>query len=159
VVLRMAAIGMTETVAVLTGAKAPYYHQSIACERRQDTGLQKSLFRLATSNKFIGGEPMLPRIYGFLLLLALAATACFTSCAQAETKGGALVYPTVAGTASLDPYMAGSLIELEVIHEIFEALVEMDENYNTRPMLASKVETSNDAKTFTFTLRKGVKFS
>lgn len=101
---------------------------------------------------------MLPRIPGFLLLLSFAATVCFTS-AQAQTKGGALVYSTVAGPASLDPYMAGSLIELEVIHEIFEALVEMDENYNTRPMLASRVDTGNDAKTFTFTLRKGVKFS
>ena len=46
--------------------------------------------------------------------------------------------------------MAGSLIELEVIHEIFETLVAMDENYNARPMLASKVETSNEAKTYTF---------
>src|SRR6266700_1809566 len=101
---------------------------------------------------------MLPRISGFLLLLSFSVTAFFTT-AQAQTKGGALVYSTVAGPASLDPYMAGSLIELEVIHEIFETLVAMDENYNSRPMLASKVETSNDAKTFTFTLRKGVKFS
>jgi hypothetical protein len=159
VVLRMAAIGVIETVAVLTGAKAPYYHQSIAYERRQDAGSDKRRFQLATNNKIIGAEPMLPRIPGFLLLLPLAVAACFTSSAQAQTKGGALVYSTVAGPASLDPYMAGSLIELEVIHEIFEALVEMDESYNTRPMLASKVETSSDARTFTFTLRKGVKFS
>ena len=55
--------------------------------------------------------------------------------------------------------MAGSLIELEVIHEMFETLVAMDENYNARPMLASKVDISDEAKTFTFTLRKGVKFS
>ena len=58
---------------------------------------------------------MLPRISGFLLLLSIAFAACLGS-AQAQTKGGALVYSTVAGPASLDPYMAGSLIELEVIH-------------------------------------------
>ena len=52
---------------------------------------------------------------------------------QAQTKGGQLIYSTVAGPASLDPYMAGSLIELEVIHEIFESLVAMDENYNAKP--------------------------
>ena len=108
---------------------------------------------------------MLPRISrSFLLstlMLSLAATTALfaASPSQAQTKGGTLTYSTVAGPASLDPYMAGSLIELEVIHEIFETLVAMDENYNARPMLASKVDISNEAKTFTFTLRKGVKFS
>ncbi len=104
---------------------------------------------------------MLPRIpSSFLLLSIMAATASFApSLSQAQTKGGTLIYSTVGGPASLDPYMAGSLIELEVIHEIFETLVAMDENYNAKPMLASKVDVSNEAKTFTFTLRKGVKFS
>ncbi len=91
--------------------------------------------------------------------LIVAATLTATAGAQAQNKGGQIIYSTVAGPASLDPYMAGSLIELEIAHGIFESLVEMDENYNTKPMLASKVETSNEAKSFTFTLRKGVKFS
>src|ERR1700676_2842562 len=104
---------------------------------------------------------MLPRIVRSILLLSVAVVAplCAVAPLQAQTRGGTLVYSTVAGPASLDPYMAGSLVELEIIHEIFETLVAMDENYNARPMLASKVEVSNEAKTFTFTLRKGVKFS
>ena len=104
---------------------------------------------------------MLPRISRSILLLSMsAATALFAaSPSQAQTRGGTLIYSTVGGPASLDPYLAGSLIELEVIHEIFETLVAMDENYNAKPMLASKVDVSNEAKTFTFTLRKGVKFS
>ncbi len=108
---------------------------------------------------------MLPRISrSFLLSAFLLSTAATTasfvaSPALAQTRGGTLIYSTVAGPAALDPYMAGSLIELEVIHEIFETLVAMDENYNARPMLASKVETSDEAKTYTFGLRKGVKFS
>src|SRR5215471_949684 len=98
---------------------------------------------------------MLPQVSRSYLLLSIAtATALFAaSPALAQTKGGTLVYSTVGGPASLDPYMAGSLIELEVIHEIFETLVAMDENYNARPMLASKVDISNEAKTFTFSLR------
>jgi peptide/nickel transport system substrate-binding protein len=104
---------------------------------------------------------MLPRIVRSLLPLVVAVTTPLFAVApsQAQTKGGTLVYSTVAGPASLDPYMAGSLVELEIIHEIFETLVAMDENYNARPMLASRVDVSNEAKTFTFMLRKGVKFS
>jgi peptide/nickel transport system substrate-binding protein len=49
-------------------------------------------------------------------------------------------------------------VELEVIHHLFESLVAMDANYNTKPMIASKVDVSADAKTFTFTLRRGIKF-
>ena len=104
---------------------------------------------------------MLPRIpICFRLLSMSAATVLLaTSPSQAQIKGGTLIYSTVAGPASLDPYMAGSLVELEIIHEIFETLVAMDENYNAKPMLAAKVDVSNEAKTFTFALRKGVKFS
>jgi peptide/nickel transport system substrate-binding protein len=104
---------------------------------------------------------MLPRISRSILLLSMtAATALFAaSPSRAQTRGGTLVYSTVAGPASLDPYTAGSLVELEIIHEIFETLVAMDENYNAKPLLASKVDVSNEAKTFTFALRKGVKFS
>jgi peptide/nickel transport system substrate-binding protein len=91
--------------------------------------------------------------------IVIAGTLAATTSSQAQNKGGQIVYSTVAGPASLDPYMAGSLIELEIVHGIFETLVAMDENYNAKPMLASKVETSNEAKTFTFILRKGVKFS
>jgi peptide/nickel transport system substrate-binding protein len=91
--------------------------------------------------------------------IAVAGTLAGATGSQAQNKGGQIVYSTVAGPASLDPYMAGSLVELEIAHGIFETLVAMDENYNARPMLASKVETSNEAKTFTFILRKGVKFS
>ena len=73
-------------------------------------------------------------------------------------RGGSLVYAYLSGPGTLDPHVASSMVELEVIHHIFEPLVGIDGNYNAKPVLASKVETSADAKVFTFTLRKGVRF-
>ena len=102
-------------------------------------------------------NPLKSALHGTIVALALALYAAGAS-AQPH-PGGTLTYANISGPGTLDPYVSGSLVELEIIHHIYEGLVEMDEHYAWRPMLASKVETSPDAKTFTFTLRHGVKFS
>lgn len=94
------------------------------------------------------------RALALSLTVGLAAT---TALAQPK-KGGTLNYAYASGPGTLDPYVSSSLVELEVIHHLFESLVAMDGKYNTKPMIASKVDTSADAKTFTFTLRRGIKF-
>jgi peptide/nickel transport system substrate-binding protein len=48
--------------------------------------------------------------------------------------------------------------KLEVIHNLFESLVTLDAGNATRPMLAAKAAASEDFKTYSFELRKGVKF-
>ncbi|OZI75216.1 peptide ABC transporter substrate-binding protein [Bordetella genomosp. 12] len=89
------------------------------------------------------------------LCLALPALA-----AQEEKPktGGTLVYASLSGPGTLDPQVAASMVDLEVIHHLFEGLVAMDAHYNTKPLLAREVKVSDDQKTFTFLLRKGVKF-
>jgi peptide/nickel transport system substrate-binding protein len=77
---------------------------------------------------------------------------------QEPKKGGTLVYASVSGPGTLDPYLASSSVELEVINNLFEGLVTLDANNATRPMLASKAAVSTDFKTYSFELRKGVKF-
>lgn len=90
----------------------------------------------------------------FLLAAALLCAAP----AWAQKKGGSLTYAYISGPGTLDPYMTGNLVEMEVIHHIFEGLVEMDEQYQAKPMLAESIKVSDDAKIFTFALRRGVKF-
>src|ERR1700761_1153446 len=80
------------------------------------------------------------------------------SAAGDPKKGGVLAYATVSGPGGLDPHVSSSLVELEVIHNVFEPLVTLDNQNATKPMLAASVEISSDSKTYTFHLRKGVKF-
>lgn len=89
---------------------------------------------------------------------ALAAALLASSAGLAQTRNDTIVYGNVAGPATLDPYVGSSTTDLEVMHHIFEGLVGMDEGYAAKPMLASKVDASPDSKTFTFALRRGVKF-
>ncbi|OWU86682.1 peptide ABC transporter substrate-binding protein [Oceanicola sp. 22II-s10i] len=99
-----------------------------------------------------------------LMLAAVSAgalmTAPFASALAQEAKmGGTVIYANNSGPGQLDPQMAASLVELEVIQHVFEALVAMDAGYAAKPMLAESWEVSEDGKTFTFKLRQGVKFS
>ncbi|MFI4978904.1 MAG: ABC transporter substrate-binding protein, partial [Nevskiales bacterium] len=94
------------------------------------------------------------RIWVGAAVLALAAGA-----AGAQPRpGGSIIYANTAGPGTLDPYLSGNTVEIEVVNQIYEGLLVLDEHYHPRPMLASKVEASPDATAFTFTLRHGVKF-
>src|SRR3984893_6420525 len=95
---------------------------------------------------------------GIFLVLAVHLSASGVSCAQQPKKGGTLVYASVSGPGPLDPYVASRLVELEVINNVFEGLVTLDAKNATKPMLASKATASADFKTYSFELRKGVKF-
>jgi len=101
-----------------------------------------------------------PRYFaGALLSAAFLATASFTpALADYPKTGGTILYANNSGPGQLDPQMAASLVELEVIAHLFEPLVSMDNNYDAQPMLAESYEISDDGKTFTFHLREGVKF-
>ena len=74
-------------------------------------------------------------------------------------KGGTLVFGTSADPVSMDGAYVSDGESLRVIRQIFETLVTTKPGgSDIEPLLATSYEPSADGKTWTFTLRKGVKF-
>ena len=59
---------------------------------------------------------------------------------------------------SLDPAFAKDNADIWAINQLFNGLVQMDEGLNVKPCIAKKWSVSNDALTYSFSLRNDVKF-
>jgi peptide/nickel transport system substrate-binding protein len=91
-------------------------------------------------------------------MLGLALCLGTAAVAGAPTQGGILRVALTAGAPSLDPHSGTHLAIREIGLHMFENLVAFDAKFQVVPQLAEKWEVSKDGKTYTFTLRKGVKF-
>ncbi len=91
---------------------------------------------------------------------ASAALASLTFEAMAQGKKDSVVIGmTLEPTPGLDPTggAASSIAEI-VQYNVFETLTKINSDGSVAPLLAEKWEVSPDLKSYTFTLRKGVKF-
>ncbi|MEW6420667.1 MAG: ABC transporter substrate-binding protein [Deinococcota bacterium] len=87
------------------------------------------------------------RILALLSLLALGAAA-----AETVTVG------LDADPPRLDPALSSAFVDRQVLNQIFDKLVDLDQNLKIVPALAKSWKISNGGLTYTFTLRPGVKF-
>jgi peptide/nickel transport system substrate-binding protein len=74
------------------------------------------------------------------------------------TRGGVLKIGLQADPTSLDPQKTSLTALFHVTEHIYSLLVRLSPDLTMQPDLAEKWEISTDGKTYTFTLRKGVKF-
>jgi peptide/nickel transport system substrate-binding protein len=75
-------------------------------------------------------------------------------------KGGRLVYGTFADAKTLNPVLSDDVNSSDVWGRIYETLTQADSKTGQpMPRLAEKFDVSADNKTFTFTLRDGLKWS
>jgi peptide/nickel transport system substrate-binding protein len=93
-----------------------------------------------------------------LAVAALAAVSCLADAASAPKSGGTLRMVFVSDPPTLDPAHATDLTSASVIRQVFDALLELDEKLTPVPALAESWTTAPDGRTYTFRLRRGVKF-
>lgn len=80
------------------------------------------------------------------------------SCGRTEHHGNIFHYNEQGGIPSLDPAFAKSQPVMWAVHQLYNTLVEIDEELNIKPSLAKSWEISDDHLTFTFHLRTDVYF-
>ena len=101
-----------------------------------------------------------------LLVLLLVVTACSkdesasgSEGSKEESKGKSELKLTLsAQPPTLDTVATNSVDSATVARNVFETLVTPNGNFQPEPMLAEKVDLSDDGLTYTFTLRQGVTF-
>jgi oligopeptide transport system substrate-binding protein len=97
--------------------------------------------------------------------LLLACVLVVASVASAQDKdpapsapNGTYRRPLGNDPGTMDPARINNIYSLSVTHQIFDGLVRFDHTLTISPALAQHWRSSRDGLTWTFTLRKGVKF-
>ena len=88
-----------------------------------------------------------------------ASLATLPLAATAQAKKDAVVLAMTLEPPGLDPTAGAASAIAEIVqYNIFETLTKINSDGTVSPLLAEKWEVSPDLKTYTFNLRKGVKF-
>lgn len=72
--------------------------------------------------------------------------------------GGSFTFGITTQPDHLDPYLATAAETREILFNVFEGLMKPDKNGNMIPAVAESYKLSADSHTYTFKIRKGIKF-
>jgi oligopeptide transport system substrate-binding protein len=93
------------------------------------------------------------------LLLLVCGSWLFINCNHSNKHNKKIFhYNEVTGIASLDPAFAKNQSVMWAVHQIYNTLIETDDNLNMVPSLAKNWDVSADRKQYTFHLRTDVFF-
>jgi len=85
-------------------------------------------------------------------------TTAAASSGKKPKRGGTFITMGHQDVPYLSPDDAGPTVWYVLTYNVHEALLKVDENFKLVPVLAESYQVSSDGKTWTFKLRKGVKF-
>jgi oligopeptide transport system substrate-binding protein len=106
-------------------------------------------------------------IIQFISILVIAVL--LQSCGKKDTSnyttlnggikgGGTYIINELENIRSLDPVGINDVVSHHVAHQIYDLLIDLDSNFQLKPMLATRYEVSPDGLLYTFHIRKGVLF-
>ncbi len=100
------------------------------------------------------------RFFTYIIILGLLQgfTTLSASAADQPKRGGTLTMAISSKMKMMNPLVRTSSVEKRIRDLMFESLVALDLKGKVQPNLAESWEVSKDGKTYTFRLRKGVKF-
>jgi peptide/nickel transport system substrate-binding protein len=90
--------------------------------------------------------------------LAVGGAAALAACAPQTATSTVLRVGSLTDIDSLNPFTAFSTQSYDVFQLMYDKLMDYDAQLNVIPSLATAVETTDGGKTFTYTLRSGVKW-
>ena len=94
-----------------------------------------------------------------LLIVVSLTLFLFNSCKQEKRSAqNVFRYNEHKNISSLDPAFSKDLADIWATNQLFNGLVQMDENLNVQPSIAQSWEISEDALTYRFNLRPDVYF-
>ncbi|MBI2323835.1 MAG: peptide ABC transporter substrate-binding protein [Chloroflexi bacterium] len=88
---------------------------------------------------------------------ATGAPAAATA-ADKPLRGGTLTFSINADITDMDPMRSRLFVDRNLMYQMYDSLVRIDAKGQIIPWLAEKWTVSDDGKTYTFSLRKDVKF-
>ena len=93
----------------------------------------------------------------FIVCISIITCSCHH---KKNTRNDSLVfrYNEHKNISSLDPAFSKDIADIWATNQLFNGLVEMDENLRIKPSIAKHWAISENALIYTFTLRKDVKF-
>ncbi len=95
---------------------------------------------------------------GCILLSALISCGNGTKPAQESAREKIYKYPCTYSIATLDPAHVLNMSEESIVGEIYDCLVTIDNELNIIPEIAESWEYDSESATYTFHLRKGIRF-
>lgn len=93
-----------------------------------------------------------------LAILVLLEAAPAVSADAGPRTGGTYRYPLRYSPRTLDPAKSSDIYAITVIQQLFDGLVDVDQDLNLIPAIARSWRVSRDGRVYTFELRKGVRF-
>jgi peptide/nickel transport system substrate-binding protein len=103
-------------------------------------------------------NPAVAIVAGLLVIVLCCVPGCSTGerVDLGDESAGNLIAAIAGEPDQLDPHKTTAYFSFEVLENVFDTLVEPDENLEMRPALAESWQVSPDQRTWTFRLRQGV---